>query len=154
MPLCDESHRLFKCDRFLKLQPRQRANCAKQLGLCFNRLQPYFKGHTCSRQMCRKCNKRHHTLLHMDRENQMVYNKSSTSNKNLPADAKGISTAGGNTYGSYKGKPRNHILLATAIVDVKNKSGQYVPCRALLDSGSESSFITERCVQRLRLSRT
>jgi len=90
----------------------------------------------------------------MDRENQMVYNKSSTSNKNLPADAKGISTAGGNTYGSYKGKPRNHILLATAIVDVKNKSGQYVPCRALLDSGSESSFITERCVQRLRLSRT
>ena len=53
-----------------------------------------------------------------------------------------------------KGKPRNHILLATAIVEVRNKSGQYVPCRALLDSGSQSHFITERCAQRLRLPRT
>jgi len=52
-----------------------------------------------------------------------------------------------------KSKPRNHTLLATAIVDV-NKSGQYVPCRALLDSGSQSHFIIERYVQRLRLSRT
>ena len=59
-----------------------------------------------------------------------------------------------NTYHTLKGKFRNHILLATAIVEVKNKSGQYVPCRALLDSGSQSHFMTERCVQRLRLPRT
>ena len=57
---------------------------------------------------------------------------------------KGSTTAGGNTYWSLKNKPRNHILLATAIVEVQNKSGHYVPCRALLDSGSQSHFITER----------
>ena len=57
-------------------------------------------------------------------------------------------------YWSYKGKPRNHILLATATVEVQNKCGQCLPCRALLDSGFQSHFITERCVQRLRLSRT
>ena len=90
----------------------------------------------------------------MDRENQMVYNKGSTSDKNLPAETRGSTTAGGNTYWSLKNKPRNHILLATAIVEVQNKSGHYVPCRALIDSGSESSFISERCVQPLRLSRT
>jgi hypothetical protein len=67
----------------------------------------------------------------MDRENQMVFNKGSTSDKNLPADARGISTAESNTYCSLKNKPRNHMLLATAIVEVKNKSGQYVPRRAL-----------------------
>ena len=39
-------------------------------------------------------------------------------------------------------------------MEVQNKSGQYVPCRTLLDSASQSHFITERCVQRLRLSRT
>ena len=39
-------------------------------------------------------------------------------------------------------------------VEVQNKSGLYVPCRAPLDSGSESSVITEGCVQRLRLART
>ena len=123
------NHRLFKCDIFLKLQPRQRANRAKQLGLCFNCLQPFFKGHTCSRQMCRKCNKRHHTFLHMDRENKTII-KGSTSNKNLPAETRGSTTTEGNTYWSYKGKTRNHILLATAIVEVQNKSGQDVPCRA------------------------
>jgi hypothetical protein len=90
----------------------------------------------------------------MDRENQIVYNKGSTSDKNLPAEIRGSTTAGGNTYWSLKNKPRNHILLATAIVEVQNKSDHYVPCRALIDSGSESSFISERCVQPLRLSRT
>ena len=59
-----------------------------------------------------------------------------------------------NTYHTLKGKSRNHVLLATAIVEVRNESGQYIPCRALLDSGSQSHFITERCVQRLRLPRT
>ena len=104
--------------------------------------------------MCRKCNKRHHTLSHIDRENQTAYDKGSISNKNLSADTRVSITADVNTRWSYKGKLRNHILLATAIAEVQNKSGQYVPCRALLDSGSQSSFITDRCVQRLRLSRT
>ena len=45
-PVCNASHRTFKCERFLKLQSRQRANRAKQIGLCFNCLQPYSKGHT------------------------------------------------------------------------------------------------------------
>lgn len=45
-------------------------------------------------------------------------------------------------------------MLATAFAEVKSKSGQYVPCRALLDSASQSHFMTERCAQRLRLSRT
>jgi len=58
------------------------------------------------------------------------------------------------TYRTLKGKSRNHVLLATAIVEVRNKSGQYVPCRALLDSGSQSHFITEKCVQLLRIPRT
>jgi hypothetical protein len=45
-------------------------------------------------------------------------------------------------------------LLTTATVEVRNKAGQYVPCRALLDSASQSHFITERCVQLLSLLRT
>jgi len=71
-----------------------------------------------------------------------------------PANAKGNRTAEFKKYCSFKGKPRNHILLATAIAEVQNKSGQYIPCRALLDDASQSHFITERCVQHLRISRT
>jgi len=113
--LCKGSHRLFKCDQFLKLQPKQRFSHAKQLGVCFNCLQPFTKFHTCSKQVCRKCNKRHHTLLRMNRQNQAANDKGSTRN-NLPADSKDSSTVEVNTYCSLKSKPRNHIFLASAIV--------------------------------------
>jgi len=144
--LCNGSYRLFKCDKFLKMQAKQRLNHAKQSELCFNCLQPFTRNHTCSKQVCRQCHKRHHTLLHIDRQNESINDKGSVTNG--PADARGSSTAEFNTYCSFKGKP------ATAIMEVQNKFGQYVPCRALLDSASQSHFITERCVQRMRLSRT
>jgi len=74
-------------------------------------------------------------LCYADRQNQTTNDKGTTSN--LPANAKGTTNAEVNTYCSFKGKPRNHILLATAIIEVRNKSGQYVPCRTLLDSASQ-----------------
>jgi len=81
---------------------------ACQLGVCFNYLQPFSVFHTCSKQVCRKCNKLHHTLLHMNRRNQVGNNKGSTSN-NLPADSKVSSTVEVNTYCSLKSKPMNHF---------------------------------------------
>jgi hypothetical protein len=39
------------------------------------------------------------------------------------------------------GKPSSQILLATAIVYVKEKYGQFVKCRALLDSSSQGHFV-------------
>jgi len=79
----------------------------------------------------------------MLRQNQSTNDRRSANSP--PAEAKGNPTAEVNMYCSFKGKPRNHILLAAAIVEVQNKSGQYVPCRALLDSASQSHFITEMC---------
>ena len=140
--LCNISQKPFKCDKFLKMQARQRFNHAKQSGLCFNCLQQFTRNHTCSKQLCRQCHKRHHTSLHIDKQIQSINDKGSATNG--PADARGSSTAEVNTYCSFKGKPMHHILLATAIVEVQNNSGQYVP----------SHFITETCVQRLRLSGT
>ena len=152
--MCNGSHRWFKCDTFFKLQPRQRLNHARQQRLCFNCFQPFFENHTCSRQVCRKCNKRQYTSIHIDTQNQVTTDSGSTTNNNLSANTKGATVAEVNTYHTFKGKSRNHVLLAKAIVEVRNKSGQYIPCRALLDSGSQSHFMTERCVQRLRLPRT
>jgi hypothetical protein len=151
-PLCNGSHRLYQCDSFLKMQMKQRFNYVKQSGLCLSCLQLSTKTHTCSKCVCRQCHNNHHTLLHMSRQNQSVNNRRPGTNQS--AGAQGNSTAGVNTYCLFKGKPRNLILLATAIVEIQSKSGQYVPCRALFDSASQSHFITERCVQRLRLTRT
>ena len=92
---CNGSHRLFKCDKFIKMQPRQRLNYVKQSGLCFNCLQQFTRNHTCSKQLCRQCHKRHHTLLHIDRQYQSIDEKGSATNG--PADASGSSTAEINT---------------------------------------------------------
>jgi hypothetical protein len=69
-------------------------------------------------------------------------------------DAKGTPTEEVKSYSLMKANTKSHVLLATAIVEVMNKAGQFIPCRALLDRGSQSHFITERCVQRQKLSKT
>jgi hypothetical protein len=42
-------------------------------------------------------------------------------------------------------------LLAIAIVNIRDKYGQLVKCRALLDSASQRHFVTERLAQQLQL---
>jgi hypothetical protein len=44
--VCNGSHRVFKCDKFIKMQLWQCLAQAKQLGLCFNCLQLFNKNHT------------------------------------------------------------------------------------------------------------
>jgi hypothetical protein len=135
--LCNDSQKLFKCEKFLKLQPRQRHNHVKQQGLCLiacNRLLRII--HVQSK--CRVCHKRHHTLLHIDKQNQVANTNKSTTSNSSPAPTNVLTGAQVNTYHTFKSKSRNHVLLATAIVEVRNKTGQYIPCRALLGSSSHT----------------
>lgn len=48
----------------------------------------------------------------------------------------------------------SQVMLATAVIEVINASGTRVPCRALLDSGSQINIISERMVNELGLKRT
>ena len=50
-----------------------------------------------------------------------------------------------------KGRPSSQILLAAVTVYVRDKWGQLVKCRALLDSASQGHFVTKRLVQHLHL---
>jgi len=100
------------------MQEKQRFNYAKQSRPCFNCLQPYTKNHICSLHVCRKCHNRHHTLLHMARQTQVVNDRSPISQS---AGSQDNPTAEVNRYCSFKGKSRNHILLATAIVEIQKK---------------------------------
>lgn len=45
----------------------------------------------------------------------------------------------------------NEVLLSTANVLIQEPSGSYTECRAVLDSGSEISFISRACASRLNL---
>jgi hypothetical protein len=76
-----------------------------------------------------------------------------STNGNNSSQGKSNSIAEVNTYCSIKGKPTNQVLLATAMVEIKNKFNQYITCRVLLDSASQLNFISEHCIHRLRLSK-
>ena len=44
-------------------------------------------------------------------------------------------------------------ILPTALVSIEDDSSQIIKCRALLDSGSQMSLISEEAVQRMKLKR-
>ncbi|XP_073959815.1 uncharacterized protein [Choristoneura fumiferana] len=58
------------------------------------------------------------------------------------------------THTASISQPGQDILLATALVDVKSRSGHSHVLRALLDQGSEASFVTARAVELLSLKKT
>jgi len=74
--------------------------------------------------------------LHIDSQNQSTNDKGSATNWPA-AETRGSSTAEDNIYCSFNSKTRNHILQATAFVEIQKDTVQYVSSRALLDSASQ-----------------
>lgn len=64
--LCKQSHILTQCDEFKKLTPQNRFELAKRQGLCLNCLKSSHLMKNCTAGSCRTCNKRHHTMLHLN----------------------------------------------------------------------------------------
>ncbi|XP_055859254.1 uncharacterized protein LOC129921447 [Episyrphus balteatus] len=128
-------HYITTCQNFTLLPVHQRFEYAKSVPICINCLR---KGHTvskCKMSRCSVCNRSHHTLLHQ-------YESTFTSS---PTQASTSFQAMHASVSSDK------VILATAIVQIKGSSGEYMPVRALLDSRSQLNFITEELAQRLKL---
>ncbi|XP_053699086.1 uncharacterized protein LOC128746060 [Sabethes cyaneus] len=64
--LCKQSHSLSQCEEFKNLSPQKRFDIAKRHGLCINCLRSSHLLKNCAAGSCRTCNKRHHTLLHLN----------------------------------------------------------------------------------------
>ncbi|XP_059225785.1 uncharacterized protein LOC131997922 [Stomoxys calcitrans] len=144
---CDSmDHYIVNCPPFSNLSPSLRFKEAKRLKLCLNCLR---KGHVlkkCNSGSCRQCSSKHHTMLHMDQTpsaQPSVVVEPSISQSVLvsSADSSGRSATTGGT-----------VLLATAIVLAKNKFGNFVPCRAILDSASQLNMIANRFAKTLGLN--
>jgi hypothetical protein len=124
-PSCKGSHFLYHCEQFLN-----------------------------SSSGCRKCHKKHNTLLHLDQKSNdepeakisQSPRESNNSDQNL------------NSYivsnHSCTNTISSQILLATVCLQVRDKSGQFRNCRALLDSGSQCNLISNGCCKKLELKLT
>ncbi|XP_058828383.1 uncharacterized protein LOC131688228 [Topomyia yanbarensis] len=159
---CGGSHRNFQCSTFISLSTSQKREKVRIAGLCYNCLR---KGHltrSCSStKSCRKCEARHHTLLHEDvapvPERDVQPKASVVTKAPIPQppsieEPKATTTIDhqvSTSCSSYFATSAKTVLLLTAVVDAIDKHGQPYPCRVLLDSGSQVNFITEDMANRL-----
>ena len=135
---CKEMHNIYNCPNFLNLSIEQRINEIKKRKLCLNCLKGGHKLMSCNSSNCKKCNKRHNSLLHI--------NERETSTSPEP------STSSLNSVSSHCAQILNkNITLSTAMINVCDEHGKLVQFRILLDNGSVSNFITERAVKQLGL---
>jgi len=109
-----------------------------------------------SKYKCQSCKRSHHSLLHFD-------------SKTAPSRPSGfMKSTGGSTPSSnsvhlggvphaatclVRGQPQSVVLLSTALVNVYAADGRRHVLRALLDCGSQASFITEKACCALMLRR-
>ncbi|XP_012543469.2 uncharacterized protein LOC105840926 [Monomorium pharaonis] len=151
-PLCNESHYINQCSQFKKKSPSQRLEIAQRFKRCVNCLSDKHAVPSCpSRFSCRTCQKRHHSMLHTD--SASVSN--ATSHQSEPArspDTTDVSEVAA-LHSASKLSSRPRVLLATAQVKISSISGRSCNVRALLDQGSEITFISENLQQLLKLRR-
>ena len=134
--LCqNEKHPLYVCPKFKSLSHDQKVSLLKDNNLCMNCLSSgHFIKQCKSVHNCRKCQKPHHTLVHVDR--QADNNVAEARVPSHPAV-----------------KLKASVLLMTCRVLVSAPDGSSVEARALLDNASSASFVSERLVQILCLPR-
>lgn len=154
---CGGNHMIFRCDQFRKLTSEQRVGRANQLKLCHNCLKQTHKTNECTSEFkCFICGKSHNTLLHVEiqagfeRKTAAISMPSATCTE--PSALISNATATDTIASSLHTYNYSAVILATAVVYVKDSFNSYQCCRVLIDSGAQSNFISISCLQRLGLA--
>ncbi|XP_066597114.1 uncharacterized protein [Prorops nasuta] len=149
---CGSNHLLYQCKDYLALTPQARSKFAFSQNLCINCLRP---GHSCSNcsssSRCRKCSKMHHTLLHFDKSGTGGSKSRGTTPATNSASEPEPSSSHSTTHLSVT--DTRSVLLATFSARIDAHDGSRVIVRGLVDPGSETSFISEKLAQQLRVPR-
>ena len=142
---CSGIHTLWNCAKFLDMDVKSRKHFVQKQGLCFCCLSGDHQIRNCRSQYnCRVCHEKHHTTLHEKAKTNFVA-EIETNDK----DAKQKVSLSSSVCSS-----KNKVtLLPTAVVSVKDIHGNLQDVRALLDSGSQATFVSESCAQSLGLRR-
>ena len=136
-------HPLYTCGTFRTMDHDKKLSLLKENGHCLNCLKPgHFLRQCPTDQHCRKCQKPHHTWLHIEKDAGASKVKGPTTTKAISSHASHLETC------------HQQVLLMTCRVKIVAPGGYTTQARALLDSASSTSFITERLAQHLGLRRT
>jgi hypothetical protein len=165
-PSCADSHLLISCPTFNKMDVNDRHSFAKEKRLCWNCLSPAHQSKACtSKHKCKKCDKPHNTLLHLERSQSSL---DPTTNSILSPTSKPFEPFHLKRQHNFGGEPssnsnvashaadsstnfRRRTFLSTVVIDVADREGNFHPARALLDTGSDDNFVTTHFSRKLGL---
>ena len=149
------THPLATCARFKRLSVWDRSDVIKRNNLCYRCFQPHKLSECRSLKNC-FCQKPHHKMIHFPRENS---NNSDAPLRMdaptfVPRQSEGTPEVASQSQvfatSFSESKPKN-VLLSTVRALIKNKFGEWIEVRCLLDVGSQSCLCTRACVERLQL---
>lgn len=152
--LCKGSHFLMQCPEFLQMEVKQRHQVVTENKLCFNCLSKNHLSSNCSsKSKCKTCNMPHHTMLHFDKSIQSQSNAAPVSDLSsevppfVPYNMQRKTSLNASTF-----MAKRCTLLSTISINVIDKNGNSHIGRALLDSGSDTNFITTQFAKKLQLN--
>ncbi|XP_060879186.1 uncharacterized protein LOC132951391 [Metopolophium dirhodum] len=151
--VCKSTHTIYKCPTFYNLTVPERIKRVTELKLCKICLRQH-ESKKCNAKFCFKCAKVHNTLLHLPGGRNTVI-EDNTAGQSTVANVSTSEVVEASTSLSAHTSviQDDKVLLSTAMVSLRSESGQWVPGRVLLDSGSQSNLITEQMVQLLKLKK-
>ncbi|XP_047019136.1 uncharacterized protein LOC124629667 [Helicoverpa zea] len=160
---CTGEHKLSSCPKFIKESTENRRNFVLKNKLCFICLLSNHSVKFCKNTLkCQVCKRRHHSLLHPQ---GVVGSEVGEGSSAARAETSSVTYEGNKDANQAEGSKthvvsclatgtRKTVLLTTALIKVESKDGSYRVVRALLDQGSQGSFVTESTVQYLGLHKT
>lgn len=162
---CKGEHQIYFCENLKKLPLTARVNEIKKLMLCTNCLRSNHFVKDCNAQGCKKCGKKHNTLLHIENDlktsfeepqNSFTSSGASTSKANISnlvtsEIEQNVLIESQANLSHVCRRQEQQIILSTALISIFDAHGNPHTCRALLDSGSQPNFITKSLCDKLKL---
>lgn len=140
---CKNEHYIQDCPDFAKLSIPDRIEQVKRNRLCINCLRPGHMIKQCRSSSCRLCKSRHNTLLHMQSKDTVVHTHIDESEQQESVNLSSRSVLN-----------NSQVLLSTILINILDKNNKTHTARALLDAGSQSSFITSDLCNSLQLQQS
>ncbi|XP_055848210.1 uncharacterized protein LOC129913509 [Episyrphus balteatus] len=142
-PACNEKHYVGTCKTYLNMDVPTRKKIIKASNRCLNCFSNKHSHAKCRNKFkCKQCHQSHHTTLHFDESSS----KDSNTERVNSNDAERTNT--------FLSMENCNALLPTALATACDRNGRSTILRCLIDTGSQTSFITEKACQRMQIRGT
>ncbi|XP_061712824.1 uncharacterized protein LOC133521773 [Cydia pomonella] len=166
--MCNGKHPLYSCQAFIDLTLQDKLKLVRDKSLCENCLRTGHASSECRYGPCRKCNKKHNSIIHEDEKEGASDKRSvallATDNASRSPSSSSSITDNNIAHAQHvlqvsnahidedvyaRLSSRRPVMLATALVEIPDNYGNYHKTRVILDNGSEGCLITEALCDKL-----